>query len=105
MLARLKRLRGTPLDLFGYTAERRAERQLIADYEALIDELLRGLTPDNHATAVELASIPERIRGFGQVKERLLAPRQAARGRAAGGVPTAGRAADGEKDPAGRALR
>ena len=55
------------------SAERRAERQLIADYEALIEEVLRGLTPASHATAVELASIPDRIRGFGPVKERFLA--------------------------------
>ena len=72
-LARLKRLRGTRLDLFGYTAERQVERQLIPDYEALIDEVLRGLTPASHATAVELASIPDGIRGFGPVKERFLA--------------------------------
>ena len=73
LLARLKWLRGTRLDIFGYSAERRAERQLIPDYEALIEEVLRGLTPESHATAVELAAIPDRIRGFGPVKERFLA--------------------------------
>jgi indolepyruvate ferredoxin oxidoreductase len=73
VLARFKRLRGTRLDPFGYTADRRAERQLIPDYEALIEEILQRLTPDSHATAVELASIPDRIRGFGPVKERFLA--------------------------------
>ncbi|MGD9508062.1 MAG: indolepyruvate ferredoxin oxidoreductase family protein [Geminicoccaceae bacterium] len=72
LLARLKRLRGTWLDPFGRTAERRRERQLVLDYEALILELLSALTPDNHATAVELAAIPDRIRGFGPVKERFL---------------------------------
>jgi indolepyruvate ferredoxin oxidoreductase len=72
-LARLKRLRGTPLDPFGYTAERREERRLIRDYEALVDELLAGLTPEKLATAVELASIPDRTRGFGPVKARFLA--------------------------------
>ena len=72
VLARLKRLRGTWLDPFGHTAERRQERQLVLDYEALIPELLAALTPDNHATAVELAAIPDRIRGFGPVKERFL---------------------------------
>ena len=72
LLARLKGLRGTWLDPFGRTAERRLERRLIADYEALIEELLAGLTAENHATAVELAAIPERIRGFGPVKERFL---------------------------------
>ena len=68
-LAKLKGLRGTPFDIFGYSAERRMERKLIADYEALLDEVLAGLTPDTHALAVELASVPEKIRGFGHVKE------------------------------------
>jgi indolepyruvate ferredoxin oxidoreductase len=72
LLTRLKRLRGTPLDPFGYTKDRRIERRLIGDYEALLDEILRDLTPETHATAVELASIPERVRGFGPVKERHL---------------------------------
>ena len=68
LLARLKRLRGTPFDPFGRTAERRLERQLISDYEARIAELCAGLTAENHALAVALASLPERIRGFGHVK-------------------------------------
>jgi indolepyruvate ferredoxin oxidoreductase len=70
VLARLKRLRGTPLDVFGYTDERVKERQLIVDYERLLDELLTRLSPDNHALAVELACLPEQIRGFGHVKWR-----------------------------------
>ena len=73
LLARLKGLRGTWLDPFGHTAERRRERELIVEYEALLAELLPALRADNHATAVELASIPERIRGYGPVKERFLA--------------------------------
>ncbi|MFL5333476.1 MAG: DUF6537 domain-containing protein, partial [Geminicoccaceae bacterium] len=72
LLARLKGLRGTWLDPFVRTADRRLERRLIVDYEVLLKELLAGLTPENHATAVELASIPDRIRGFGPVKERFL---------------------------------
>jgi indolepyruvate ferredoxin oxidoreductase len=48
------------------------ERQLIRDYELIIDEVLGALTPDNHALAVQIASIPEEIRGFGHVKERHL---------------------------------
>ncbi|CUA84797.1 TPP-dependent indolepyruvate ferredoxin oxidoreductase, alpha subunit [Chelatococcus sambhunathii] len=72
MLAKLKVLRGTPLDIFGYTAERRMERQLIEDYGTLVAELTQGLTQDNHALAVALASIPEKIRGFGHVKLRHL---------------------------------
>jgi indolepyruvate ferredoxin oxidoreductase len=69
LLAGLKSLRGTRLDPFGYTTDRRRERQLIADYEALIAELLAGLDHDNHGLAVELAAIPEQIRGYGHVKD------------------------------------
>jgi len=72
MLAKFKRLRGTALDVFGYTEERRTERKLIADYEAMLDELLARLSPDNHHLAVGLANIPHKIRGFGHVKMRHL---------------------------------
>jgi indolepyruvate ferredoxin oxidoreductase len=72
-LARLKVLRGTAFDPFGYSEERRTERRLIAEYEAVVEELLRDLSPDNHELAVEIARIPERIRGFGHVKARHLA--------------------------------
>ncbi|MFM7295126.1 MAG: indolepyruvate ferredoxin oxidoreductase family protein [Burkholderiales bacterium] len=68
VLAKLKGLRGTALDVFGYTAERKSERQLIADYEALVDELVRDVTAAKYETAVDLASVPEHIRGFGHVK-------------------------------------
>ncbi|HUI96436.1 MAG TPA: indolepyruvate ferredoxin oxidoreductase family protein, partial [Xanthobacteraceae bacterium] len=77
LLARLKGLRGTTFDIFGRTAERKAERKLIADYEAMLDEVLAGLTADNHAVAVGLAAIPERIRGFGHIKMRHLAAAKA----------------------------
>jgi indolepyruvate ferredoxin oxidoreductase len=73
VLAKMKGLRGTALDIFGKTAERRMERQLITDYEALIAELLPHLAAHNHAIAVELASIPELIRGYGHIKDRHLA--------------------------------
>jgi indolepyruvate ferredoxin oxidoreductase len=73
LLARLKRLRGTRWDVFGRTAERRAERRLIEDYRELIRELLADLGPHNHAVAVELAALPDHIRGFGHVKERSIA--------------------------------
>ena len=69
VLAKLKVLRGTTLDLFGYTKERKIERALIGEYEALVDELLPGLTPANHALAVKLASVPDDIRGYGHVKD------------------------------------
>ena len=72
VLARMKWLRGTALDVFGKTRERRTERQLITDYDALIDELLPRLAAHNHAIAVELAAIPEQIRGYGHVKDRHL---------------------------------
>ena len=71
-LAKLKRLRGTAFDIFGYTQERKTERKLIGDYEALLDEVLPALNADNHATAVGLAAIPEKIRGYGHVKARHL---------------------------------
>ncbi|MEP6881368.1 MAG: DUF6537 domain-containing protein, partial [Dokdonella sp.] len=70
VLAKLKGLRGGALDIFGYTAERKMERQLIADYFKQIDELLVGLDGENHALAVDIASVPEHIRGYGHVKER-----------------------------------
>jgi indolepyruvate ferredoxin oxidoreductase len=72
VLAKMRRLRGTAFDIFGRTAERRLERQLIIDYEALLEELLPRLAAHNHALAVDLASIPEQIRGYGHVKERHL---------------------------------
>ncbi|HEX2525722.1 MAG TPA: indolepyruvate ferredoxin oxidoreductase family protein [Geminicoccus sp.] len=73
VLKRFKGLRGTALDPFGRTEERRMERQLIGEYEQLVDELLERLTPQNHALAVELADVPGKIRGYGHVKERHLA--------------------------------
>jgi indolepyruvate ferredoxin oxidoreductase len=72
LLAKLKGLRGTPFDVFGYTEERRMERRLIGEYEGMIDFVISRLTLENHATAVALASIPEQIRGFGHVKARHL---------------------------------
>lgn len=72
VLAKLKSLRGTPLDIFGYTTERKMERVLSVEYRATITTLLTQLTKDNLATAVAIASIPEEIRGYGHVKERHL---------------------------------
>jgi indolepyruvate ferredoxin oxidoreductase len=68
LLARLKGLRGTALDPFGRSLERRTERALIREYEQAVETLLAGLSPHNHADAVHIASIPEEIRGFGHVK-------------------------------------
>ncbi|HEX4480240.1 MAG TPA: indolepyruvate ferredoxin oxidoreductase family protein [Rudaea sp.] len=69
LLAKFKGLRGGALDVFGYTAERKMERKLIEDYAVTVDELLARLDRDNNALAVEIASIPEQIRGYGHIKE------------------------------------
>jgi indolepyruvate ferredoxin oxidoreductase len=69
-LKRLRGLRGTAFDPFGYTEERRIERSLIAEYEADVERLLVKLSPASHALAVQIASIPEEIRGFGHIKMR-----------------------------------
>jgi indolepyruvate ferredoxin oxidoreductase len=68
LLACLRGLRGTPFDPFGYADDRRLERQLLRAYESRIEELLGKLSAENHALAVEIASIPEGIRGYGHVK-------------------------------------
>jgi indolepyruvate ferredoxin oxidoreductase len=72
VLAKFKFLRGTPFDPFGYSQDRRMERKLVADYEALLKTIMAELTAYNHQTAVALASIPEKIRGYGPVKQRHL---------------------------------
>jgi indolepyruvate ferredoxin oxidoreductase len=77
-LARLKFLRGGPFDPFGYTAERRRERALVAEYRDDIARLLPGLTRDNLALAVDIARLPEDIRGYGHIKQRQI---EAARAR------------------------
>ena len=78
VLKHFKVLRGTPLDPFGYGAERRTERKLIRDYEATLEEVMNRLELDNHAIAVGIAAIPEKIRGFGHVKARHLVAAKAA---------------------------
>jgi indolepyruvate ferredoxin oxidoreductase len=70
LLAKGKGLRGTAWDVFGYTKERKLERQMIADYEALLDEIAERLSPATHKTVVALASLALDIRGFGHIKER-----------------------------------
>ncbi|MBZ0215277.1 MAG: hypothetical protein K8F25_01885, partial [Fimbriimonadaceae bacterium] len=68
-LAKLKVARGTAFDPFGYTSERKMERQLIKDFERILEEITTNLTPDRHALAVELADLPQKIRGFGHIKQ------------------------------------
>ena len=70
LLARLKSLRGTALDIFGRSEERRHDRAILAEYESLMDELCQRLTPENHAVAVELAALPNAIRGYGHIRAR-----------------------------------
>ena len=72
LLAKFKFLRGTAFDVFGRTDERRTERALIEQYATTITDVLSRLDRDNHAVAVEIASVPESIRGFGHVKQRHL---------------------------------
>ena len=67
-LARLKFLRETPLDIFGYTAERRMERHLIADFESLVARMQRDYVPEHHDIWLELMCLPQHILGFGPVK-------------------------------------
>src|SRR5262249_44522207 len=75
-LAGLKGLRGTALDIFGRTPERRMERQLIVDYFALIEQIVATLTQPNHRISLAFAAVTERIRGWGHVKEARLNTRK-----------------------------
>jgi indolepyruvate ferredoxin oxidoreductase len=70
VLARFRFLRGTPLDVFGYSADRKIERDLIAGYEKDVATVLGLLSQATHDTAVEILSLPDRIRGYGPVKEK-----------------------------------
>ncbi|MCA1398864.1 indolepyruvate ferredoxin oxidoreductase family protein [Bradyrhizobium sp. BRP56] len=71
-LARFRFLRGTPLDIFGYNADRKLERDLIAGYEKDVATVLNLLSPLNHDIAVELLALPDRIRGYGPVKDKAI---------------------------------
>ncbi len=73
LLAALRGMRGTPFDPFGYTQERRTERALIKEYEALIRRICGSLTPQTYETAVAIADFPQDVRGYGYIKERTLA--------------------------------
>src|SRR5262249_44816573 len=67
LLAKGKRLRGTAWDIFGYSSERKLERKMIADYEQILDEIIRCLSSTTHGTAVALAALPLDIKGFGHI--------------------------------------
>ncbi|WP_088343761.1 MULTISPECIES: indolepyruvate ferredoxin oxidoreductase family protein [Rhodomicrobium] len=77
LLARFKPLRGTPLDPFGWTKERRAERRLAENYERTIDGLLPALTSANLGVAIAIAQLPQQIRGYGPVKAARMAEAEA----------------------------
>jgi indolepyruvate ferredoxin oxidoreductase len=69
LLAKFKFLRGSTFDVFGRSTERRNERRLVDEYEALITEMISDLSQDNLSLSIEIASLPEHIRGYGHVKE------------------------------------
>ena len=69
LLARARSIRGTLLDPFRHSVDRKLERRLLEDYQAMLDLFADRLGPDNHPLAVELATLPEGIRGYGPVKE------------------------------------
>ena len=73
LLARLRGLRGTAFDVFGYTGERRTERALIGEYEQLVAQVTGGINEGSYALGVQLLSLPEKIKGYGHVKDRNLA--------------------------------
>jgi indolepyruvate ferredoxin oxidoreductase len=77
VMAKMKGLRGTPLDLFGHTDERRMERGLIRDYEQTVERILAGLTRQRLPTAVKIAQAAQAIRGFGHIKDASVGPAKA----------------------------
>jgi len=77
LLAKMKGLRGGTFDFFGKTEERKMERQLIVDYRSTLEELINGLNPANYDLAVDIAKVPEHIRGYGHVKEEHFAKAKA----------------------------
>ena len=97
LLAKLRGLRGTWLDVFGYTAERRAERALIAEYCDTISAMLSKLSRGSLEAAIAVASVPEEIRGFGHVKEAALSRAVALRERAVAAFEVAAAGSGGSR--------
>jgi indolepyruvate ferredoxin oxidoreductase len=77
LLAKMRVLRGTAFDIFGYSADRRLERDLIAGYEKDVAHILSVLSPVTLDAAIEILSLPDRIRGYGPVKEKAVSDAQA----------------------------
>jgi indolepyruvate ferredoxin oxidoreductase len=73
VLKSLRKLRGTPLDVFGYSSHRRQERALIQWYRDLIEQVVHNLRPDNLQLALEIAALPDQIRGYEAIKEQSIA--------------------------------
>ncbi len=69
----MKRLRGGPLDIFGYSTHRRQERALISWYRGLIEQVMDRLTDENLPWALEIAALPDQIRGYERIKEESIA--------------------------------
>ena len=69
MLARFKWLRGSFIDPFSYSDDRKLEQTIIAEYELLIDSLIISLTPERYVTTLALAELPQMITGFGHIKK------------------------------------
>jgi indolepyruvate ferredoxin oxidoreductase len=91
ILRRFRWLRGTPFDPFGYSGERRMERDLITEYEGDMDAAFAGLAPANREIALELAALPLEIRGFGPVKAGARAAAAARRAELVGAFAAGGR--------------
>jgi len=72
ILPRFKFLRGTALDPFGYLAERKEERLILKQFEGTVSQLIEKLTADNYATAIEIAELPMKVRGYGHVKDKAI---------------------------------
>jgi indolepyruvate ferredoxin oxidoreductase len=70
LLSKMRGLRGTVFDIFGYSADRRLERDLVAGYEKDVAHIVSVLSPMTLDTAIEILSLPDRIRGYGPVKEK-----------------------------------
>jgi indolepyruvate ferredoxin oxidoreductase len=69
----MKSLRGTAFDLFGHNAHRRMERELVAWYRGIIEQVLDDLTKENAVRALEIAALPDQIRGYERIKEESIA--------------------------------
>ena len=68
VLRAMRRVRGTPFDLFGYARVRRVERHLVGEYRVLVEQAMANLVPETHGAAVAIASLPDAVRGYESIK-------------------------------------